>query len=788
MKTLFSLILSAALLPAQNVPVVTGHNPSVQLGTALYNEGTVRVFTGTGAPTAPTLNAGISDIAPVRGDYYFDTSTTPVTVYTCAAATCSTAANWQQAAYPLAVSVTAFGVSGSSSTDAANLQTAITAASGHFCLYIPAGLTVQMANNAVVLYSNTCISGAGPSLSKVAGNGLLATAGVGIFTVYQSASNVSIKEIGFDGGITSPTGVLYSTAGAGGPEQFSNGSTIYVNGGVTGLTISDCTISHTNGYAIYLDTAAYGNTTNVKIRNVTVQNSRPNLFGTSALAELYGSWTGGIYFNSLGAVYNFQNVTVDHCLFQNVTGNALWTHLTNLTVLNQNFSFTNNTCIDTGLDCIQVNGTNGYIETGNRSFRNGFVIVSDVGYSRVGGPMWLQGYPPSAFDGGIGVLNAVRSDNVADGFNGDFIDADGTGLSAIKTNTGVSCFLSEDPLVVASQSQCGPTGNVGLNYMRGITVGNSQNVGNGGRFLTITGNVILGVGNSGIVGYPLIDCIIEGNTIDEFPTIYGNPIVLGNMNFGSHTHSTGNLVSKNNISWSPTSGAPAVFEDGVSGYSEPYVGQDANFVNGNNLSPTYPLSPGSMNMYEFQKAPGSSSGTGNLSLATVTPSATCTIVPPATYCTVPPTSTILQTEGSAGYPYLQIYANSGSGYRLATFSPGGLQLVSVPFNSWSALVNTSYTDVTGSSGAFSLAFPGQVITITSVPYTIATVVNSGHLTLTTSAGVQTGATASAAGLPPASSYPGSMMVCLTCNHGGGVCSAGSSKTLAFSDGTNWNCF
>jgi hypothetical protein len=94
----------------------------------------------------------------------------------------------------------------------------------------------------------------------------------------------------------------------------------------------------------------------------------------------------------------------------------------------------------------------------------------------------------------------------------------------------------------------------------------------------------------------LIDCIIEGNTIEEFPTIYGNPIVLGNMNFGSHTHSTGNLVSKNNISWSPTSGAPAVFEDGVSGYSEPYVGQDANFVNGNNLSPTYPLSPVSMNM------------------------------------------------------------------------------------------------------------------------------------------------------------------------------------------------
>jgi hypothetical protein len=104
------------------------------------------------------------------------------------------------------------------------------------------------------------------------------------------------------------------------------------------------------------------------------------------------------------------------------------------------------------------------------------------------------------------------------------------------------------------------------------------------------------------------------------------------------------------------------------------------------------------------------------------------------------------------------------------------------------LVNTSNTDVTGSSGAFSLAFPGQVVTITSVPYTIATVVNSGHLTLTTSAGVQTGATASAAGLPPASSYPGSMMVCLTCNHGGGVCSNGASKTLAFSDGTNWNCF
>ena len=770
MKTLFSLILSAALLPAQNVPVVTGHNPSVQLGTALYNEGTVRVFTGTGAPTAPTLNAGISDIAPVRGDYYFDTSTTPVTVYTCAAATCSTAANWQQAAYPLAVSVTAFGVSGSSSTDAANLQTAITAASGHFCLYIPAGLTVQMANNAVVLYSNTCISGAGPSLSKVAGNGLLATAGVGIFTVYANASNVSIKDIGFDGGITSPTGVLYSTAGAGGPQQFANGSTILVNAGVTGLTIKHNQFNHTNGYAIYATTSS-AISSHWDISDNSDINARPYLFGTSSLSLIYGSWTGGFLFYSLGSGSDYYvDIKIDNNFFQNVTGNCIWFHTLNFSGTGQNrqIQITNNRGLDVGLDFIQTAMTVGLIETGNEVNRFGYVVTSDVGATRVGGPLWLQNYVPVAYDMAGEVSSFTISNNAATG-NGEGIDLDGGWNGSITGNTLTSCWGSYGD-TLASSTSCGPSSAVGQNYAPGIVSNNSIALASVGSEISIVGNTLNDFGGGALNLYGVNNSTIVGNTILHPSAAFSPPITLGNL---PSYPAAFNLVTKNTINWPSPSGAPAVNEDGSTYSACVGIGQ-SNTVNGNTLLP--PTVLGGL-MYEFQKCSGSNSGTGNLNLSTVTAGGSTL------------TSMVLQTEGSAGFPYLSIYSNAGgTGSRNATFSPGGFQPVSVPFASWAGIVNTAGTNVTPASGSFSGIVAGQTITITSVPYTIATVVSSSLLTITTSAGTQSSASASVSGLPSASTYPGSIIVCTLCTHNSNPCTLGTSKTMAFSDGTAWACY
>lgn len=645
------LFLFAGVALAQ--PPITGTNPTISctgcgLVGATYHLGNTQAFSVSGTPGA-IAGATFGDLA---------VDTIGHQAYICAATSCSAvgAANWQPIANAQnlqSVSVTTFGVSGNPATDYANFQTGINFMAGVGCLFIP-DMTVQMDFHHVNIPSLTCIKGNGAQ-SIVAGFSSTATPGFGMFDI--NGSQVDISGFTINGLVTTPVGVLYSTALAFGPawQNFTTGSSFWIKSGFSLIDLHDLTIDHTGGYAVFSDSTS-GNISNVKLRRIRVTNSRPNLFGTSSVAENYGSWTGGFLFHGPGSTYNFENIVIDDNSFQNVVGNCIWFSNNLGTFMNRNVTVSNNNFMDIGLDAIQPAWIENYTEFGNTVTRFGYVVTSDIGSPRVGGPLWLQGFTPVAFDSYGRLRNFTRTANTAEG-NGELLDCDGCEGGSVTANTFVSCFTTLDPL--ANAGSCGPSVAVGQNFTRGMTFNNSAGA-SGTTPLTITGNTLNGVGNGGIVAFGIQHSVISGNTIFQIAN-NDNPIVLGNL---PAFHATNNLITGNNIFWSPSSGAAAVFEDGT---SSAFVSTDWNAVRGNTLSPCSTC--GGL-MYEFQKATPDFSGTGSLTLSSVTPGA-----PNGS-----PFGSILQTEGTIT-PTFNIYSDlSGTGVRVGTFSPQGFVPIIVNFS------------------------------------------------------------------------------------------------------------
>jgi hypothetical protein len=335
-------------------------------------------------------------------------------------------------------------------------------------------------------------------------------------------------------------------------------------------------------------------------------------------------------------------------LAQNITGNAFWFHSTSHTVhQNSTVTISRNTCIDYGLDCIQPAEIVNLIETDNTMIRGGFVITSDVGATRVGGPLWLQGVIPVGLDMSGTVLQFVISNNTVIGFNGEGIDLDGGGSGVVSHNTLISCFAAAyDPLI--NTSLCGPSSSVGTNWTEGIVTNNSSSNTSVGQFLNISNNTILGTGGGAILGYGLQVSTITGNLIDTLGAIATNaPVILGNL---VGQHAIYNNVTGNTIVWTASTASPAIFEDGQ--YSA-FVSTDQNFVTGNHAVGT--------NTYEFQKATIDISGTGPLILSSATAGALAA------------TNMVLQTEGASGGQTLKVYRSTGG-----TGAPAGI----LDVNSW----------------------------------------------------------------------------------------------------------
>jgi hypothetical protein len=648
-KTTLMLLAAAVALLGQ--PVTTGTNPQVELGSTLYNMGTIRVYTGTGAPTTVTTPTGT---APQQGDFYIDTAAR--VVYQCIPASC-VSSGWSKTT--TAISVTAFGINGTS-TDAANFNSAIAATAGVTCLYIPTGVTVNVTSNSITVLTNTCIIGDGP-LSKITASGL-STTGIGIMDVPVNQTGVILKNFSIDGGVTSPVGVTYTTASSNGPmySGFTTGSTFWLHGGNNGFSAEGVQISHTNGYGMLFDGSSVGGS-GIRLRKMSLINNRPNLFGSS-LPATYGSWTGGIFFYSSGTdnTKGWSDVIVEDSTWQNDTGNCLWMgHTAGGTPVptNFNFRFSGNTFIDVGLDSILVTGLEGYTETNNKTTRGGYVITSDVGNTRVGGPMWLQGYEPVAYDTYYPLVNFIRDSNWAEQC-GTLSNLDGASNGTISHNTLISSFLSNDPL--SASGSCGPSSNVGTNFVGGITTANTSGFGISPRNITIIGNEFFGTGYIAIALYPCTYCVITNNTIYQTAN-NGTPITIANVSTtGIIGHSNSNLVSGNNIYWNPISSSPAIIENcqpssGTCQY--PFFSSDFNFVRGNAVFG---------NVFEFQRNPtaatggnADASGSGSLTLNSVTPGNTAAI-----------NGIVLQSEGT-GNPFLNFYLNNGGGTLLYTVSPSG---------------------------------------------------------------------------------------------------------------------
>ena len=506
------------------------------------------------------------------------------------------------------VSVATYGVSGQCG-DAGALQTALNSTAGKFWLYFPAAIQVQMCSGYVTVPSGSRITGDGPTLSKINCAGIQGP-GYGCFDI--TASDVIIEKVGIDSGGTSTTGLLYSTAvslGANAP-LFTLGSPIWVKGGSHDITIRDVDLTHPVGYAPYFD-STNGSISNIKMQRVRVMNSRQFLFGTTSGQLNYGSWTGGTFFYSPGAAFNFSNVSVDGGTYQNVVGNALWTHVGANTLLSTQLTWTNNQFIDTGLDDMQIAGWDGFTIATNHGQRGGYVVTSDVGQTRIGGPMWHQVASPVAIDHAGIAINGIEDGNRFNSQNGEIIDCDGCGTTNVIGNVGESCFISVDPM--ADAAHCGPSTAIGQNYVRGLTWNNSANSPQVGQFNSIVGNQFYGMGGGGIQAFAFRNGTIQGNLITMPNVSFYNPIVLGNTGSLYYQRSTSNAVTGNIANWNAPSGSPMIFEDGVT-YTSPFLSTEYNWVRGN-----YPFGT---NLLEFSKSQPDNSSTGPVVGSSVTAGAT----------------------------------------------------------------------------------------------------------------------------------------------------------------------
>lgn len=505
------------------------------------------------------------------------------------------------------VSVVTYGVNGSCS-DAANFALGLAATAGKKTLWVPPGVTVNMCGGSAVVPSGARLLGNG-STSIISCGGIVGT-GVGCLDV--TAANITIDGINFQGNTLTPAPVLYSFAIPRGPQDsfFTTGSTIWLHGGSKYITIKNCTFDHSQSYPIYGD-ATTGTIMNVDILANTFKNSRAFIFGTTAGQEQYGGWVGGPLLYGPGAGYNYQNVNISGNACYNVIGTCIWTHTAAATLLSTGITIDGNTGQDLGLDFIQLATADGWSISGNKFNRLGYVVTSDYGAStRTGGPKWIQGYTPVGIDFAAAAINGVINANTGGTVNGEMIDCDGCGTTTVSNNVMVSCFYSSD--LLASSGQCGPSTSVGVNWVRGMTVANSNNLPQVGLGLNIIGNEFYGVGGGMIAAFATRQSLISGNTGIMPNTSQYDPIILGNSGTGPYQRAYSNTVTGNVAHWIPSTGQPMIFEDSATA-SAPFQSGDKNLVFNN-----VPIGTG---LYEFAKDPVTSSGTGPTVASSVTPGA-----------------------------------------------------------------------------------------------------------------------------------------------------------------------
>jgi hypothetical protein len=537
-------------------------------------------------------------------------------------------------------------------------------------LRIPAGFRIYIGTR-IKVPSGLRLIGDGSALCSLILYQDLAV-GFGLLDFAANTTNVELIGFGIDGrtgdnvggSLHGTTGIAYTSSGDCSDAQWTNNSSIRIKEGCTKIRVRELDISHTGGYAIFSMAQFGANISDITIERCTFTNNRPFLAGPTGNIVFGAGGGGGVLFWSDGSTAFHEHITVQDCTWLKSVSNCLWTHsysITNRAFLNRDIRFCRNYFEDSGLDCTQAAGIDGYLETDNLAVRVGYVCMDDAGLTRT--PRW--NVIPVAFDTAGILLNAVRDHNEVRCGNCELYDADGAGWTTMSNSIFESSFASSDPH--ADATHCGPWNLLNQNWTRGIVISNSNGVTTdvghgiiiaGNEFYYPAGGVVLAFGTKGMK--------IIGNLVHYPDAYYSAPIILGNIIIGGvQFHCTDSDISGNTFHISSTGASgPCVAESTTPGGGIPvtnFTATDVNRVRDN----TFNSGPGAFGFYEFMKQPLSSGTTGITSIASTTAQAQGIVE----------THILTQGINTAAFQ-TQIWSNSvasvgvaPTGSQLATFTP-----------------------------------------------------------------------------------------------------------------------
>lgn len=364
------------------------------------------------------------------------------------------------------------------------------------------------------------------------------------------------------------------------------------------MRVEGVTISHTGGYAIFLD-ARYGDIRDVEIRKCTLRNNRPHLFGVAATATReadlrYGAWTGGIHYQNDGRDLDFarfavRGLTVEDCDFERIGGHGIWGHGYGFQTMNEDIVIRGNRFEDIGLDAIQIGNARRAMVAGNEIRRVGYVTETDEDRPR---PAWYPGVSAGMADNispvGIDTTGLVRDsvyrDNTLVSVNGTAIDLDGfTEGEVLRNEIRIPGREDAYGAVLDRVAEFGPYvgGDPAAapgNLTKGINLSNSSaNVAT--RHVRIAENRLYNLGGYAML---LLDCqqsIVERNEIRHYSILNG-PIVLANtLREPRAQHvSSGNVIRDNRIFF-PWDASCVTEGDNIGAGDRPVAGP--NYVYGN---------------------------------------------------------------------------------------------------------------------------------------------------------------------------------------------------------------
>lgn len=408
--------------------------------------------------------------------------------------------------------------------------------------------------------------------SMPAGQGLIDIAG----------SRLTISNLSIDGQVTTAVGKQYGTfIGENSSDDpmhadLTANTSVWVHPGARDVRFSGISIRHTGGYTILLD-ARTGDIIDVSITDSLFENNRPHLFGTSAGDMNYGSWTGGIHYQSdsrsaYSRLYSVRNMLVRNCTFRRNTGNQIWGHLYGFDKLHENHRIEGCHFEDIGRDGVMCGGLLGGAVRGNTFRRIGYIATDDTSAAV---PKFLANNYAVGLDTAGLVRGVAYADNSFVSCYGGCMDLDGYADGAVTGNTCI-VPLSGSPEYAEDQIASWSIGN----WTYGAQVSNSNNLASAAAGVSITGNRFVNCGGGGVRLYASRRCHVSGNIVEHDAAANVAPFQLGNIGSGDYQRSYDNVVAENTIYYNPASPVGAIQEN-PNGFA--FQATDKNWIYGNRI-------------------------------------------------------------------------------------------------------------------------------------------------------------------------------------------------------------